>query len=103
MRQNIPTVLHLWSSLDAELSIRMHAIAFRIWKGRVGRRDAGALREIVRRSPYEPVPHELLGELLLGQEKFREAAASLEAALRLDPANPRLRARLETARNPDLP
>ncbi len=83
--------------------LRMHAIASRIWKGRVGRRDAGALREIIRRSPYEPVPHELLGELLLGQEKFREAAASLEAALRLDPANPRLRARLGSARRPELP
>jgi hypothetical protein len=83
--------------------LRMHAIARRIWRGRIDRGDAGALREILRRWPDEPVPHELLGELLLEQRKFRKAAASLETALRLDPANPRLRARLESARNPDLP
>ena len=81
----------------------MHAIARRIRKHRIEPGDASALREILRKWPDEPVPHELLGQLLLAQRKFPEAAVSLETASRLDPANPRLRLRLERARHPKPP
>jgi MFS family permease len=81
----------------------MHEIARRIRKRRSEPDDVTALREIIRRWPDEPVPHELLGQLLLAQRKFSAAATSLQTASRLDPANPRLRARLERARNPNAP
>ena len=77
----------------------MRKIARRIWQHRTRPGDADALRKILRNWPYEPVPHELLGELLFEQRKFRAAAASLEAASRLDPANPRLQVQLNRARN----
>ena len=75
--------------------LRMHAIARRIRRHRIGPGDTRALRELLRKRPDDPVAHQLLGELLIEQRQFRAAAASLEAALRLDPANPELQARLE--------
>jgi hypothetical protein len=78
--------------------LRMHEIARRILKHRTKPADASVLRKIVRKWPDEPVPREMLGELFFEQQKFEAAVASLEAALRLDPANPRLQARLEEVR-----
>jgi predicted Zn-dependent protease len=81
---------------------RMHAIAHRIWKKRLGQGDALALWEILKERPDEPVAHQLLGELLLAQRKLPAARSSLETALRLDPANPYLRAQLAELPRPKL-
>jgi predicted Zn-dependent protease len=80
----------------------MQAIAGRIGRKRIAHGDALTLWEIIQERPNEPVAHQLLGELLLAQRKFPAAKRSLESALRLDPANPYLRAQLANLLSPKL-
>lgn len=47
---------------------------------------AGHLKLVVEAYPNDPRPHNLWGELLMRQQKYKEAIAEFDTALRLDPS-----------------